>query len=189
MALTYQLFHGWIDEIRAGIRTEREVGKITENLRGARGVWKRPSTTSYRSQCFVNFFSRVTTSIADVGSSEFYKHICFRSRTPEYIVGMIAQYIVGQEKGSQSGLKWGLLLCTRPKTYESSVRAVFTQVSCPDCFYSHIDAVLLGWTCPLKDYDLSHEIFRWLVLFESTSIQREHLPTGHWVRAPEWNRW
>jgi hypothetical protein len=34
MALTYQQSHGWIDEIRAGIRTEREVGKITENLRG-----------------------------------------------------------------------------------------------------------------------------------------------------------
>jgi hypothetical protein len=34
MALTYQQSHGWIDEIRAGIRTERKVGKITENPRG-----------------------------------------------------------------------------------------------------------------------------------------------------------
>jgi exoribonuclease R len=34
MALAYQQAHGWVDEIRAGIRTEREVGKITENMQG-----------------------------------------------------------------------------------------------------------------------------------------------------------
>jgi exoribonuclease R len=34
MALNYQQAHGWIDEIRAGITTEREVSKITENLQG-----------------------------------------------------------------------------------------------------------------------------------------------------------